>query len=225
MSSAKAPSPEQPAIWSRIRLGDRCDIPIMHRLIQQSIASHLLDDHFSPNECSLSALFPSSPLPPFRSYTVLILELSPSPIVSNESESDFRPLVKRIALQSVVEDPEAAAFASPRGAALVVAGFVLCFPNYSTFMGRPGLYVEDIFVREVWRRRGLGRMMLTLVVREAAKMGCGKVEWSVLDRNDNASSFYEGMGAAMFPQWRIFRLTGEELSKYAGEEEDRDGQL
>ncbi|KAG0486165.1 hypothetical protein HPP92_008260 [Vanilla planifolia] len=200
MSSAKAPSREQPAIWSRIRLGDRCDIPIMHRLIQQSIASHLLDDHFSPNECSLSALFPSSPLPPFRSYT-------------------------RIALQSVVEDPEAAAFASPRGAALVVAGFVLCFPNYSTFMGRPGLYVEDIFVREVWRRRGLGRMMLTLVVREAAKMGCGKVEWSVLDRNDNASSFYEGMGAAMFPQWRIFRLTGEELNKYAGEEEDRDGQL
>ncbi|KAE8794958.1 putative acetyltransferase NATA1-like [Hordeum vulgare] len=108
---------------------------------------------------------------------------------------------------SPLADPEAAAFPSPRGGGRVTAGFVICFPNYSTFLAKPGLYVEDIFVRAPWRRRGLGRMMLSAVAGRAAEIGMGRVEWCVLDWNQNAIDFYEGMGAEVFKQWRICRLT------------------
>ncbi|KAK8965836.1 hypothetical protein KSP40_PGU001238 [Platanthera guangdongensis] len=224
-----APAPELPEIWARLRLADRRDVPNIHRLIRQMAEFELLTDLFSATESSLSStLFPSPPLPPFLSFTVLILELSPSPIPYSDDESNqgFRPILRRIALESTVDDPEAPSFASARGGGLVAAGFVLCFPNYSTFMARPGIYVEDIFVREAWRRLGMGRMMLAAVAREAAKIGCGRVEWCVLDWNKNAVSFYEEMGAEVMPQWRICRLTGEALCRYAAvDEESGSGQI
>ncbi|KAG0467036.1 hypothetical protein HPP92_018616 [Vanilla planifolia] len=220
------PLPEQQAIWIRIRLADNRDVSIIHRLIHQMAVFERLTDLFSATESSLSTtLFPSPPLPPFRSFTVLILEISLSPIPEDESDLDFPPIVRQIALGSAVDDPEAEAFASPRGGGLVVAGFVLCFPNYSTFMARPGLYVEDLFVREAWRRLGMGRMMLSVVAREAARMGCGRVEWCVLDWNTNAIDFYEGMGAEVLQPWRICRLSGEALRSYAGNEDDRGGRI
>ena len=70
----------------------------------------------------------------------------------------------------------------------MVGGFVLFFPNYSTFLGKPGFYVEDLFVRECYRRKGFGKMLLSAVAAQAAKMGRGRVDWVVLDWNVNAIS-------------------------------------
>lgn len=96
---------------------------------------------------------------------------------------------------------------------------MLCFPNYSSFLAKPGIYIEDIFVREPWRRRGVGRMMLAAVAGEAARMGYGRVEWCVLDWNENAIRFYKEMGAEVLPMWRICRLSGGNLEAYGGEKE------
>lgn len=98
---------------------------------------------------------------------------------------------------------------------MVVAGFVLFFPNYSTFLAKPGFYIEDLFVRESYRRKGLGKMMLSAVARQAVAMGYGRVEWVVLDWNTNAIKFYEEMGANVMQEWRVCRLTGDALQTYA----------
>ena len=97
----------------------------------------------------------------------------------------------------------------------MVGGFVLFFPNYSTFLGKPGFYVEDMFVRECYRRKGFGKMLLSAVAAQAVKMGYGRVEWAVLDWNVNAIKFYEEMGAKVLQEWRICRLTDEALQAYA----------
>lgn len=96
-----------------------------------------------------------------------------------------------------------------------MAGFVLFFPNYSTFLAKPGLYIEDLFVRECYRRRGFGKMLLSAVAALAAKLDYGRVEWVVLDWNVNAIRFYEEMGAQVLQEWRICRLTGDNLQAYA----------
>lgn len=103
----------------------------------------------------------------------------------------------------------------------MVSGFVLFFPNYSTFLAKPGFYVEDLFVRECYRRKGLGRMLLSAVAAQAAKMGYGRVEWVVLDWNVNAIKFYEEMGAMILPEWRICRLTGGEWLRLLSSKEDK----
>lgn len=99
------------------------------------------------------------------------------------------------------------------------AGFSLFFPNYSTFLARPGIYVEDIFVRTAFRNRGIGRRMLAHVCRLAAERDCGRVEWSVLDWNAPAIAFYENLGAIQMSDWRTFRLTGPALGRMATEGE------
>jgi GNAT superfamily N-acetyltransferase len=92
-------------------------------------------------------------------------------------------------------------------------GFVLYFHNYSTFLGRPGLYVEDLFVDEIYRRRGYGRELLLHVARLAHERGCGRLEWSVLDWNEPAISFYKKLGARPMSEWTVFRMTGENLDR------------
>lgn len=217
LPSSAAPPPL--SIHARIRLADHLDVPNIRRLIQKMAEYERLTHLLSATESSLSStLFPSPPLPPFLSPTVLILELSPSPFPHPQSNLSSRT----IPLRSHAPDPESPAFASPRGDGVVVAGFLLCFPNYSTFLGRPGIYVEDVFVREAWRRMGMGRMMMEAVAREAARRGCGRVEWCVLDWNENAIGFYRGMGAELLKEWRICRLGGVELAKFAGDEEDQE---
>ena len=108
-------------------------------------------------------------------FTALILDLSPSPIPAS-ADSTVGSLRLDLSAASPLADPEAAAFPSPRGGGRVTAGFVICFPNYCTFLAKPGLYVEDVFVRAPWRRRGLGRMMLSAVAGRAAEIGMGRVE-------------------------------------------------
>ena len=111
----------------------------------------------------------------------------------------------------------------PRPAAEVVlaydgdepVGFALFFHNYSTFMGRPGLYLEDLFVVPSWRGRGVGRLLLTHLAAIAVERRCGRMEWAVLDWNESAIGFYRRLGASLLDDWRICRLTGDALVRAA----------
>jgi GNAT superfamily N-acetyltransferase len=94
-------------------------------------------------------------------------------------------------------------------------GFALFFTNFSTFLGRPGLYLEDLYVQPAERSRGTGRALLEHLGALAVERGCGRFEWSVLDWNADAIRFYERMGAALLPEWRICRVTGDALQAFA----------
>ncbi|HWH77284.1 MAG TPA: GNAT family N-acetyltransferase [Candidatus Binatus sp.] len=94
-------------------------------------------------------------------------------------------------------------------------GFVLYFHSYSTFLGRPGIYIEDLFVDEAFRRRGYGRALLTYVAKIAQERQCGRLEWSVLDWNEPAINFYRKLGAVAMKEWTMFRVSGENLTKLA----------
>jgi GNAT superfamily N-acetyltransferase len=96
-----------------------------------------------------------------------------------------------------------------------VVGFALFFTNFSTFLAKPGLYLEDLYVQPAHRGTGLGKALLEHLGRLAAERGCGRFEWSVLDWNERAIHFYEGMGATVMPDWRICRITGERLAAFA----------
>lgn len=92
-------------------------------------------------------------------------------------------------------------------------GFALFFHNYSTFLGQPGIYIEDLFVDEAFRRRGFGGALLRYVARLANERQCGRLEWSVLDWNEPAINFYKKLGAAPMSEWTVFRVTGAALTK------------
>lgn len=97
----------------------------------------------------------------------------------------------------------------------VPAGFALYFFNYSTFLAKPGLYLEDLFVRPEFRGRGIGKALLLHLAKLANARGCGRMEWSVLDWNQPAIDFYEKIGARRMREWQICRLTGPALAQYA----------
>lgn len=96
-------------------------------------------------------------------------------------------------------------------------GFALFFHNYSTFLGKKGLYLEDLFVVPAARGKGHGKALLKHLARLAVERGCGRFEWSVLDWNTPSIRFYESMGAVVMPDWRICRVTGEALARMAAE--------
>ena len=93
--------------------------------------------------------------------------------------------------------------------------FAVYFHNFSTVLGRKGLYLEDLFVLPAYRRRGFGRSMLLQLARIAAERKCGRFEWSVLDWNEPAIFFYETLGATIMHEWKLVRVTGEALEKMA----------
>ena len=95
----------------------------------------------------------------------------------------------------------------------VPAGFALFFPNYSTFLGKPGLYLEDLFVRPEFRGHGYGLGLMKYLARTAVERGCGRFEWSVLDWNEPAIGFYKKLGAVALDDWTTFRVTGEALAR------------
>ena len=94
-----------------------------------------------------------------------------------------------------------------------ILGFALYFRSFSTFLGRPGIYLEDLFVREFARGKGIGKALLQRIAKSTLEMGGGRLEWSVLDWNQPAISFYKKMGAVPLDEWTTFRLTGEKLKK------------
>jgi len=97
------------------------------------------------------------------------------------------------------------------------AGFALFFHNFSTFLAKPGLYLEDLYVRPELRGKGVGKQLLAHMASLALRRGCGRFEWAVLDWNKPAIDFYQGIGAQMLESWKINRLTGKALEKLAAE--------
>lgn len=106
--------------------------------------------------------------------------------------------------------------AQPRegGDAAALVAFALFFHNFSTFLSVPGLYLEDLYVQPAHRGSGLGRAMLSHLAALARERGCGRFEWTVLDWNEPAIGFYQRMGAAVLPEWRICRVTGDALRDF-----------
>ena len=100
-------------------------------------------------------------------------------------------------------------------------GFALFFHNFSTWMGRPGLYLEDLFIQPEKRGRGYGRALLVRLAEIARDRGCGRMEWAVLDWNEPAIQFYRKLGARPNEEWTIFRLTREGIARLAEESEDK----
>jgi len=96
------------------------------------------------------------------------------------------------------------------------AGFALYFHNFSTFLGKRGLYLEDLFVRPAFRGRAIGKALLAHLAKLALERDCGRFEWAVLDWNRPARDFYESLGAEANPAWVNYRLTGEALERLAG---------
>lgn len=96
-------------------------------------------------------------------------------------------------------------------------GFALFFHNFSTFLGRPGIYLEDLFVKPEHRGRGIGRALLERLAAVAVDRGCGRLEWAVLDWNKDAIGFYEKLGARPNSEWTTYRLTGDALRRLAGQ--------
>ena len=95
------------------------------------------------------------------------------------------------------------------------AGFALFFHNFSTFLGRPGIYLEDLFVRPELRGSGIGGALLAHLARIAVERGCGRFEWAVLDWNESAIRFYRSVGAEPQSEWTVYRVTGEALGRLA----------
>jgi GNAT superfamily N-acetyltransferase len=96
-------------------------------------------------------------------------------------------------------------------------GFALFFATFSTFRGQPGLYLEDLFVREPYRGQGVGRALLASVARLAVERGCGRLEWSVLDWNTPAQGFYQALGARPLDGWTAYRIDDESLARLAAQ--------
>ncbi|WP_126146818.1 GNAT family N-acetyltransferase [Synechococcus elongatus] len=97
-----------------------------------------------------------------------------------------------------------------------IAGYVLYFMTYSSFRKQPSLYLEDLFVRPSFRRQGIATALLQQLAAIATERQCGRVEWAVLDWNQRAIDFYEGLGAKLLPDWRICRLEGAAIGNFAG---------
>jgi GNAT superfamily N-acetyltransferase len=95
--------------------------------------------------------------------------------------------------------------------------FALFFHNFSTFLGRPGIYLEDLYVNPAMRGQGIGQMMLTYLAKLAVERGCGRLEWWVLDWNEPAINFYKKLGAQPMDEWTVYRLTGATLAQLAQE--------
>ncbi|MBL8799999.1 MAG: GNAT family N-acetyltransferase [Planctomycetia bacterium] len=96
-----------------------------------------------------------------------------------------------------------------------IIGFALFFHNYSTFLGRPGIYLEDLFVEPSRRGQGHGKQLLLALAKLAVDRGCGRLEWSVLDWNEPAIRFYESLGATALKEWTVYRVTGDALRRLA----------
>jgi GNAT superfamily N-acetyltransferase len=96
-----------------------------------------------------------------------------------------------------------------------VVGFSLFFYNFSTFLGKPGVYIEDVYVKKEYRHQGYGKGFFRFIAQLARERGCGRMEWSVLDWNEPAIGFYQSLGASPLNEWTVYRLTSEGIQNLA----------
>ncbi|XP_009612298.2 L-ornithine N5-acetyltransferase NATA1-like [Nicotiana tomentosiformis] len=213
-------------ISARIRLATELDVPHLHKLVTQMAEYHGLSEIFTTTETSLyNNLFKSND-PPFHSLTALVLEISPNPfppITKSNNLISFTPIIKNNYNldQMYVLDPELETFRSKfkgdgeNNGNVYVAGHVLVFPSYNGFFEKPGLYLDQMFVRKCYRGMRLGKLLFSAVASQAAKMGMGMVDWLVADWNEESINFYEKMGAHYIPEYRLCKLYGDQLQSFS----------
>jgi GNAT superfamily N-acetyltransferase len=136
--------------------------------------------------------------------------------------ADYEELLHEVV--ATHEDVERTLFCErPRAEVLIAewadkpAGFALFFHNYSTFLSRPGLYLEDLYVRPEFRGKGIGKKLLVELARIATERGCGRMEWWVLDWNESSIGFYKSLGARPMNQFTVYRLSGDALGDLAAQ--------
>ncbi len=169
----------------------------------------------------------------FAAHTVTVMDLASSIVIRPASAPDVRAIfamIRELAdferlgheVESTEEDLHHALFSERPVAETIVAcvgeeiaAFALFFPSYSTFAGKAGIYLEDLYVRPAFRGRGVGRRLLLEVGRLAFNRGCARYEWVVLDWNEPALEFYRSCGAELHGGWRRMRVSGEALVKMA----------
>lgn len=145
-----------------------------------------------------------------REIVVLIRELAAYERLEHEVVADAENLRRHL----FGERPFAEAILAEEKERVV--GFALFFYNYSTFRTRPGIYLEDVFVRPEHRGKGIGKALLKTIARRATRTGCERFEWSVLDWNSPSIAFYRALGARPMDDWTVYRLEGEALERLAG---------
>lgn len=162
----------------------------------------------SPSELPLFAIRPAR-----RQDCGLILELI-------RELADYERLADQVIAS--IEDLETHLFGTRPAAEVLIGeeggtpvGFALFFTNFSTFLGRPGIYLEDLFVRPAYRGRGYGKALLLKLAQIAVERNCGRLEWAVLDWNRPALDFYRNLGARALPEWVLHRVTGARLEQLA----------
>lgn len=227
-------------ISGRVRLATKSDVPHLHKLMYQMAKYHNYTKVFNATEASVAKnLFNSdNPCPPFYSVTTFILEVSPDSFPTNNPRNPiFDPILKTINLDSPILDSELKLFRTSNNIPLprestetvssneednnnvFVAGYVLFYPSYSGYFEKPGFFIENMYVRECYRKCGFGKMLFTAVASQAIKMGFTKVDWLTVGWNENAIDFYLGMGAYIMQDVKRFRLCGEGLDAFATDED------
>jgi len=174
-----------------LRPAEPADVPGIVDLMRQLAEYEGLTDVFAATEASLhAALFGPAPM--------------------------AECLVAAPATPPYEDDGSGSAPGNTAGKGELLA-YALWFQNYSTFLCKPGLYLEDVYVRADARQQGIGRALLQRLAQIAVQRGCGRFEWTVLDWNQPAIGFYQALGAEVLPQWRIVRMTGDALTKFGGQ--------
>lgn len=200
-----------------MRFANRKDIPVILSLIRELAKfEELLHECHATEEALNASLFN---LPPMQGPTVLLLEIAEdgqSALHPAEGLEKATEKMENIEISEPVEDPEASAFISAYNTNRTVVGFALFFPNYSTFLAKSGIYLEDLCIRLPYRRCGYGTRLLRRLAQLAVENGAGRLEWSVLDWNQKAIDFYtKKIGGVLMNEWRICRLTGATLEAAA----------
>src|SRR3981081_451218 len=143
----------------------------------------------------------------------IILELIRALATYERAPNDVTATEKGLAEVLFGENPAAEVLLAFENETAV--GFAVFFHNFSTWLGRPGLYLEDLFVKPEDRGKGYGRALLIDLAKIARERGCGRMEWAVLDWNDPAIQFYHKLGAKPMDEWTVFRLTADGIAKLA----------
>lgn len=141
----------------------------------------------------------------------LIYELA----VFEKLEHQFTGSAKQLEKHMFSENPILKGLVAEHASEKKIIGYALYFYNYSTFLTKPGIYLEDLYVTPNFRNLGIGKKFLVELGKIAIAENLGRVEWSVLDWNENAISFYKKMGADVLPDWRICRVTGNKIDQLA----------
>ncbi|XP_006356652.1 L-ornithine N5-acetyltransferase NATA1-like [Solanum tuberosum] len=214
-------------ISARIRLATELDVPNLHKLVTQMAEYHGLSQIFTTTETSLYNNLFKSPNPPFHSPTALILEISPNPFpqTNHTTTTNFVPIIKNNYNFDNLEilDHELETYRSKfnghghdnsNNCNVYVAGHVLVYPSYNGFFEKPGLFLDQMFVRKCYRGMKFGKLLFSAVAMQAEKMGMGMVDWLVANWNEETINFYEKMGAHYIPEYRLCKLYGDQLQAF-----------